>query len=144
MPSAARRPIPSAVPVVDHADVVVDAVRTQFSPHARGGEVRHGDGIPVAYWGDPLDLTTQGCAGAVATYQVVIHGHVVRTGSLSKVSPGTYRTTIDPLMPNSGDGEIDIDLDCPSGPDEKVDFGIYIDPSGQVRDTNGKPVEGAT
>jgi hypothetical protein len=103
-----------------------------------------GDGIPIAYWGDPLELTTQGCPGAVATYRVVLHGRVVRTGSLSEISPGTYRTTIQPLMPESGDGEIDITLDCPGPTVEEVDFGIYIDPSGHVRDTNGNPVEGAT
>jgi hypothetical protein len=102
------------------------------------------DGIPVAYWGDPLELTTQGCAGAVATYQVILHGRIVRTGSLSETSAGTYRTTIAPLAPESGDGEIDITLDCPGPTVEEIDFGIYIDPSGHVRNTNGNPVEGAT
>jgi hypothetical protein len=102
------------------------------------------DGIPVAYWGDPLQLTTQGCEGATATYQIVLHGEVVRSGSLTEGPAGTYTATIAPLMPNSGDGEVNIDLDCPSAPDEEIDFGIYIDPSGVIRDTNGNPVEGAT
>ena len=105
------------------------------------------DGIPIAYWNDPLELSTEGCANATsATYKVLVHGRQVRNGTLteSPAGSGVYRATIAPLIPNSGDGEIIIDLDCPDpDPDEQVDFGIYIDPSGKVRDTLGRPLEGA-
>jgi hypothetical protein len=120
------------------------------SPPPPGTEITNigtnDDGIPVAYWGDPLELTTTGCEGAAATYQVVLHGQVVRSGSLAEGDPGIYSATIAPLIPNSGDGEVNIELDCPPGsPDdvEEVDFGIYIDPSGVIRDTKGNPIEGA-
>jgi hypothetical protein len=102
------------------------------------------NGVPVAYWGDPLELSTQGCPGGTATYRMILHGRQVRSGSMTEGPAGTYKATIAPLMPDSGDGEIVIQIDCPSTPDEQVDFGIYIDPSGVIRDTKGAPVEGAT
>ena len=104
------------------------------------------DGLPVAYWDDPLDLVTTGCPGAVATYEMVLEGRAVRNGPLTETptGSGTYKTTIPALAPNSGDGEITIHLDCPGAtPDEDVDFGIYIDPSGVVRDKAGSPLSGA-
>lgn len=103
-----------------------------------------GDGIPVAYWNDPLELSTQGCPGGSATYRLVLGGAVVRQGGMAEGPAGTYTATIAPLFPNSGDGEIQIDIVCPVGPPEEVDFGIYIDPSGVVSDTNGAPLEGVT
>jgi hypothetical protein len=102
------------------------------------------DGIPVAFWTDPLELTTQGCEGATVTYQVILDGEVVRSGSLAEGPPGTYTGTVEALFPESGEGEVIIDFDCPADPDEEIDFGIYIDPSGHIRDTNGNPVEDAT
>jgi hypothetical protein len=101
-------------------------------------------GLPIAYWSDPLALVTQGCPGATATYQVVVAGHIVRNGPLAEGPAGTYSATIAPLIPNSGDGLITVHFDCPAVPDEDIEFGIYIDPSGVVRDENGNPVNGAT
>jgi hypothetical protein len=105
----------------------------------------NGDGIPVAYWNDPLQLSTQGCAGGAATYRLVLGGAVVRQGGMAEGPAGTYTATIAPLFPNSGDGEIEIDIVCPgAGGTEETDFGIYIDPSGVVRDTHGTLLEGVT
>jgi nidogen-like/carboxypeptidase family protein len=101
-------------------------------------------GLPIAYWSDPLALVTQGCPGAAATYQVRVAGHVVRNGALTEGPAGTYSATIAPLIPNSGDGLISVHFDCPADPDEDIEFGIYIDPSGVVRDENGNPAGGAT
>lgn len=105
------------------------------------------NGQPIAYWDDPLDLVTEGCTGAAATYQMVLEGSVVRSGAMSEspAGSGIYRATIAPLFPNHGDGVLTIHFDCPGAdPDEDVEFGIYIDPSGLVRDENGQPVAGAT
>jgi hypothetical protein len=77
---------------------------------------------------------------------MVLEGHTVRSGPLTETpaGSGTYKTTIPALVPNSGDGEITIHFDCPGAtPDEDVDFGIYIDPSGVVRDKAGSPLSGA-
>jgi hypothetical protein len=100
-------------------------------------------GLPVAYWDDPLTLTTEGCTGATATYQIVLEGHVVRSGSMTETSTGHYRAVIAPLSPNTGDGVVSIHLDCPASTDEDTVFGIYIDPSGTIRDERGRPVSGA-
>ena len=46
------------------------------------------DGLPVAYWTDPLDLVTTGCPGATATYLMVLEGHTVRVGPLTETPAG--------------------------------------------------------
>ena len=102
------------------------------------------DGLPISYWDDPLTLVTQGCAGATATYHLLLAGHDVRSGPMTESPAGTYTATIAPLFPNHGDGLITVHFDCPAGPDTDTEFGIYIDPSGVVRDENGNPVPGAT
>jgi hypothetical protein len=103
------------------------------------------DGLPISYWTDPLTLVTQGCPGATATYHLILEGHDVRSGPMAESPAGTYTATIAPLFPNHGDGLITVHFDCPGAdPDEDIEFGIYIDPSGVVRDENGNPVQGAT
>jgi hypothetical protein len=103
------------------------------------------DGIPVAYWNDPLTLTTQGCPGGSANYELRVRGNLERSGSMAEGPPGGYTATIAPLAPVSGDGVVHISITCPTPADnEAFDFGIYIDPSGLVRDSLGAPVSGAT
>ena len=50
------------------------------------------DGLPVAYWTDPLDLVTTGCPGASATYLMVLEGHTVRSGPLTETPAGSGTT----------------------------------------------------
>ena len=92
----------------------------------------------------PLHLSTTACSGGAATYTVVLHGAVVRSGAMTEGPAGTYTATVAALMPDSGTGEVQIHVDCPGGAsDEDVDFGIYIDPSGVVRDSAGNPAPSA-
>ncbi len=103
-------------------------------------------GVPTAYWGDPLTLTTEACAGATVTYEVVIGGAVIRSGTMTAPTPSSehYEAVIAPLYPNHGEALVLISVDCPSGPDGKVEFGVYIDPSGVVVDSaTGSPIAGA-
>jgi hypothetical protein len=103
-------------------------------------------GLPVAFWDDPLTLTTQGCAGGSASYELVLEGHIVRNGAMTANPAGssTFTATIAPLAPDHGDGLVRITFTCPGTPLDPIEFGIYIDPSGVVRDTHGAPVVGAT
>jgi hypothetical protein len=104
------------------------------------------DGVPSAYWGDPLDITTQGCPNGTAHYTVELEGQIVKQGDLTETPPGsgTFTGRIPALMPDHGAGEIRIHFsNCGASPADDVDFGIYIDPSGVVRDTAGNPVPGA-
>jgi hypothetical protein len=102
------------------------------------------NGNPVVYFTDQLQLSTQGCPGGAATYKIVVGGAQVRSGPMTEGPPGTYTATIAPLIPNTGVGFIEITIDCPPGPpDETTEFGIYIDPSGLVRNTLGQPIAGA-
>jgi hypothetical protein len=102
-------------------------------------------GLPSVYYGSTLNLTTTGCPGGTATYEVTRGGTVIAGGSLSEGPAGTYAGTIPPLRPNTGYAIVTIRIDCPAPtPDSTVSFDIYIDPSGLVRDLAGNPIEGAT
>ena len=104
------------------------------------------EGVPSAYWGDPLDLSTKGCPNGTAHYTVVLEGRVVREGDLAETPPGsgTFTGQIPALRPDHGTGEIRVQFsDCGGAPADDVDFGIYIDPSGVVRDAAGNLVPDA-
>jgi protocatechuate 3,4-dioxygenase beta subunit len=100
-------------------------------------------GIPVIYWNDPLTLTTTGCAGGTATYEVRRAGAVIRSGGMAEGPAGTYTATIAPLFPNSGYAQVVISITC-GGVTTTTQFDIYIDPSGHVRTVGGQPIGGAT
>jgi hypothetical protein len=106
------------------------------------------NGVPAVYYDEPLALTTQGCPGGVATYQVRVGGALARSGSLTEqpTGSGTYKGTIPSLSPNHGDGAVKISINCPgTTEDEAVAFSIYIDPSGVVTNANtGQPIADAT
>ena len=104
----------------------------------------NGDGIPVAFWEDPLELSTQACEGADVSYSIAVDG-ITRNGNLTEGPPGTYTGTAAAFAPHHGDAIVTIHVDCPTGPDPAdIEFGLYIDPSGVVKDANGNPIEGAT
>lgn len=106
--------------------------------------------LPVVNWTDRPTLSTTGCPGGSATYQLSgvasgSPGASWATGPMAEASPGQYATTVPSLSPHSGYAEVDISIQCPAGTaDETVTFDIYIDPSGTVLDQTGQPVEGAT
>jgi hypothetical protein len=103
-------------------------------------------GIPVLNWEVAAALTTEGCANGTASYEVVIDGVVVQSGPMteSPAGSGVYRGVIEPLYPEHGSAQVVIEIDDCETP-ETVEFAIYIDPSGVVRDAGtGAPIAGAT
>lgn len=115
-----------------------------------GTEITHigesEDGVPTAYWQEPLTLSTEGCVGATVSYEVVVEGQVVRSGTLAASPPGSgfYSGVVPALYPIHGDAQVSITIDCPSSPDSTIDFGLYIDPSGRVVNAaTGAPIAGA-
>lgn len=101
------------------------------------------DGLPIIYWQDPLTLTTTGCAGGTASYELSIGASVVRSGAMTEAPPGTYTATIAALYPLHGYGRVVITILC-GGVPTTVAFDIYIDPSGTVRTVGGAAIAGAT
>jgi hypothetical protein len=102
------------------------------------------DGIPVVVVGTSPRLTTQGCAGGTASFSIVVDGQGIASGTLSEGPAGTYSGSTGALS-SVGDGSVRIQIECPSDPDdEDFEFGIYIDPSGHVRNSLGAPIAGAT
>jgi hypothetical protein len=101
------------------------------------------DGIPIIYWQDPLTLTTTGCAGGTASYELSIGASVVRSGAMTEGPSGTYTATIAALYPLHGYGRVVITILC-GGVPTTVTFDIYIDPSGSVRTVGGAAITAAT
>ena len=101
------------------------------------------DGLPRVFWGEPLTLTTQGCTGGNATYEILQDGVVIQTGVMVESSPGLYTATIQPLFPYHGYAHIGITVLCQGIP-TTINFDVYIDPSGFVRSVFGSPVANAT
>jgi hypothetical protein len=106
------------------------------------------NGLPIVYWTSPLTLTTEACTGGTGSYTISVGGHVVRNGAMSETPSGSghYVGTAAALYPNHGDGLVHITIDCLGAtPNQNVDFGIYIDPSGKVVDAGTNlPITGAT
>jgi hypothetical protein len=127
----------------------VDIVLTGPTPPPPGTtitNIRTGDdGLPWVYWGEPLTLTTQGCVGGTASYEIILQeGTVVRSGGMAETPTGTYTVTIDPLNPNSGNARVKIIINCPDSTTQDNSFDIYIDPSGRIANQNSNPIQGAT
>ncbi len=98
-------------------------------------------GIPVVYWQNNLTLTTDGCTGGTATWSVTGTGWSTNgTMTETPLGSGHYVGTIPAFYPNHGNAHVSISISCGT----TVDFDIYVDPSGLVRDTFGHAVAGAT
>lgn len=106
---------------------------------------RHVDGVPVIPPRSPLALTTAGCPGGAASYDVRQNGAVVASGPMTEGPGGIYSATIPPWPQSNGDGDVSIGIVCPDTTTEEVDFSfwLWIDPSGYVRTGGGVPVVGA-
>ena len=102
------------------------------------------DGVPVVFYRDDIVVRTEACPNGAGSYVFRIDGVVVSEGPLTESPAGVYTAIIPAPYPNSGDGQITTNVTCPGGPPAQTDFGIYIDPSGVVADTNGRPIEDAT
>ena len=99
-------------------------------------------GIPRLVIGQPATLTTTGCPGGVASYTITGTYGGSTSGTLPEGPAGTYSAAV--TLTFTGPAVVRITIDCPSSPDELIEFNIYIDPSGFVLTPGGAPVEGAT
>ena len=147
MPGEADATLPDTGGSHHLLDVDVMLIEPTPPPPGTGIEPSHGGGggVPVVYWGDPLTLTTTGCPGGTATYEITLSsGPPPVSGTMTEGPAGTYTGTVPPFFPRHGDALITIAIHCQGGSTETVIFPIYIDPSGLVKDMLGNPVPGAT
>lgn len=132
------------------ADLTLSAIRVVPPDTSVGGV--DGDtstGAGPLFRSSPSPVVIEGqCAGATVTFAVTgADGTPWTAGSLSETGvPGTYAGEIPPQPSRSGHGELTITVDCPDGEQDPapVEIDVYIDPSGNVVDTEGNPVAGAT
>lgn len=105
-------------------------------------------GEVMVYWNSPLLLTTRGCSGGSASYQITRDddGTQLRAGGMteSAANPGVYTANIAALYPNSGHVTVSMTIHCPDNSTSITEFSMYIDPSGVVKDIHGNPVKDAT
>lgn len=103
------------------------------------------NGIPVVIVGTSPRLSTSGCPDGTATFDITVDGASIASGTLTESPAGSGQYSgLTGALNSVGDAAVSITIDCPVDPDETVEFGIYIDPSGHVRDSTGAPVVGAT
>ncbi|MDO8614378.1 MAG: SdrD B-like domain-containing protein [Dehalococcoidia bacterium] len=102
-------------------------------------------GVPVLRWNAVTPFSVPGCEGGSASFRLIApDGRVLASGPLSETSPGRYFGYIPGLLPYHGPARVEVDIICPDGPPEAVDFDVYIDPSGVVKTVGGTPIAGAT
>ena len=97
-------------------------------------------------WNQQLQLTTRGCAGGSANYQISQLGAILRSGSMIESPAGQYHASINALNPNHGYATGRLTIQCPN----RValartaaitnDFDLYIEPNSVVRTISGTPV----
>jgi Nidogen-like len=103
------------------------------------------NGIPVVIVGTSPRLSTSGCPDGTATFDITVDGASIASGTLTESPAGSGQYSgLTGALNSVGDAAVSITIDCPVDPDETVAFGIYIDPSGHVRDAAGAPVVDAT
>ncbi len=110
------------------------------------------DGIPVINWNQPGTLTTLACGGANLSYVMTVNGTTIAGGPMTQIgtadpvdNSATYQAAYPAVAPNYGQAHIAITGTCPVGGSMVDDeFDLYIDPSGQVVDTNNAPISGVT
>ena len=113
-----------------------------------GGGVTGGAGAVFPDQPSPVTVAGQ-CPGAQVSYTLQgADGALWASGALaeSPVTPGDYAGEVPAQEGRSGRGLLTITVDCPEGTvdPQPVEIDVYIDPSGNVVDTEGQPVEGAT
>jgi hypothetical protein len=100
-------------------------------------------GTPVVNWHDDLTLRSAGCTGGTASYTLTHEGATLRSGPLAENPAGNYTAVVPSLHPAHGPADVHVQINCPGGGQQTKDFGIYIDPSGNVRTVEGDPIVGA-
>jgi uncharacterized membrane protein YgcG len=103
------------------------------------------NGIPVVIVGTSPRLSTSGCPNGTATFDITVDGVSIASGTLTESPAGSGQYSgLTGALNSVGDAAVSITIACPVEPDETVEFGIYIDPSGHVRDSTGTPIADAT
>ncbi|MEX2394498.1 MAG: carboxypeptidase-like regulatory domain-containing protein, partial [Actinomycetota bacterium] len=112
-----------------------------------------GDGepgtVPSTVVGQPTALRTEACSGATDPRFEIIQDDTVRAqGPLNEGGPGAnvgdsvYTGSFTPDF--TGPIVVRYLMTCPGGAQVEIEFNAYIDPSGNVYDQFGEPIEGAT
>jgi hypothetical protein len=107
--------------------------------------------VPTIYWNAPVTLHKAACSPPAspssARYRVIGGNGVtdfIAWTPMTRLADGSFVVTIPALFPSHGNARIEIELTCGGDPPVVTGFDVYIDPSGLVRDQDGKPIPGAT
>ena len=104
--------------------------------------------VPRVFWQSGINLAASGCPNGTASYSITdAANNPISSGSLAETPPGSgsYSGTAPAPYPAHGDVTVTISITCPNPANNlTAGFTMYIDPSGNVTDTHGNPVVGAT
>jgi hypothetical protein len=94
--------------------------------------------------GGVFEITSEGCAGGAATFEVRESATdvLVTSGSLTEDPPGVYTGSLGALP--GGAKWVEIEISCPDTSVETTEFTQYIDPSGYILFEDSVPAIGAT
>lgn len=112
------------------------------------GGVLGPDQVPVVDNSAPFSIRRTACVGgADAGYQIKLNGGdaIVASGALIETPSGSgvYLATVPPLAPKKGASIVTTSVRC-AGVLSSEELSLYIDPSGDVVDTDNNSVSGAT
>jgi len=140
MPTALKR-MPSTVSITTPRGTVTGT--TASTPTAVKAYVP-----PVIPAKEPTTIHERStCATGTATFVVQQGATTIASGALKETPPGstTYVGSFTPGTTSIGAVVITTTFTCPgSSTKVSITFTAYIDPSGQVLDSNGQPISGAT
>jgi hypothetical protein len=107
------------------------------------------DGTPVVHWAEKFKVETNGCTnGAPAGFQITaLESGISTSGTLTETPTGSgyyISGDVGPLeaLGMHGPATVKVSMTCNGTPVERT-ASIFIDPSGVVVNTLGKPIEGA-
>ena len=111
-----------------------------------GGKTYKNGDVASVFSPEPFDLEQEACPGARVRYELSQGGKRIRSGKLDATSENEtlYRTTIRPLKPNHGFMSVKITVEGCVSFGRARRFDLFVDPSGRVLDTKGRPIVGAT
>ena len=133
---------------VNGKDITLGPAPTPIPPGTGiGGGSGSVGGVPIVR-PVPFELTHQAEEGCTVSFEITKNGNVVESGPMQHTPPpsGRFLAMVDALPPG-GTANVSISVTgCPTpGENEEIDFTIYIDPSGFIRNGNtGQVIVGAT
>jgi hypothetical protein len=156
-PPAGETATPFIIPVGIADGQAIEALNFELSDVKLGpesfdvGPADERSGFPRTFWDQPMVITEDACPDGSGSFSITFDatGAEIASGPMIETPKGSghYEGSAPRFdqLGIHGYATIHVHIDCPDPQDNKdFDVTIYIDPSGNVVDTAGNPIAGAT